>query len=684
MIHIKKCGFKILVLCLAVTLAIAGALPTFAEEETKVNRFNVMIVVDASGSMTNTDPNGLRFEAISQFTNLLAAEGNYLGGIVFSTDISAKQEPVPVSSQESKDSVTELLKSVPAVGWTNTGEALACAVDLLNANGDPSLPSVVVLLSDGNTDMGDKDKTEESLNKKADAIQTARESDVAIYTVCLNANDSADVSEMEQISDATGGVFREVGKAEDLQEVFNTFYNLIYGTSTVMLVDEVFPEEGFAENKFEVPGIGVEEVNIIIYGKTAEVVLTRPDGKLSSASPVVYDSFTMIKVTDVLPGSWTIMTKGVPGDSIKINMVYNTNLGVELVTNTEQNFSYTETPIKLTATLKAGSSYADDESQYTGYSATLHIYDAYGDEIKTEEMGLTDGHFETEELFEEGVYNFMVTVNGNHLSKESATVGPITVVEKVVVENSTDDTASEEEPEVIIPVNTPPVPKQEKVTKTVYVWPFFGGKTEFDLNILAEDAEDETLRYKIVSSSFVEDKDYRTDENGVVTVDNFSLSKGAFTVRATDSGGLSCDIEVIIKTHNVGIIALIVIGIGALLVIAALAFITYKSLGKPFMGTVTVENTATGESASVRKSRGRLKLKTMQIGQCGIDGNAYFQATGKNFIYLKSSKPLCTEGSLKKLKKIKIESGLDTRISTDDRFETGILVRFDSMLNNMY
>ena len=44
-----------------------------------------------------------------------------------------------------------------------------------------------------------------------------------------------------------------------MQEVFNVFYNLIYGTSTILLVDDVFPSNGKIEKDFYIPGIGVEE-----------------------------------------------------------------------------------------------------------------------------------------------------------------------------------------------------------------------------------------------------------------------------------------------------------------------------------------------------------------------------------------------------------------------------------------
>ena len=117
------------------------------------NRYNVVVVLDASGSMDNTDPANLRFEAIGQFVNLLAEEGNWLGGVVFSDGISAQQDVTEINSQGKKAAFVDLLRGVKAKGWTNTGEALSLAVDMLES-GDPNLPSVFLFLSDGNTELG--------------------------------------------------------------------------------------------------------------------------------------------------------------------------------------------------------------------------------------------------------------------------------------------------------------------------------------------------------------------------------------------------------------------------------------------------------------------------------------------------------------------------------------------------
>ena len=75
-------------------------------------RFNVMMVMDASASMSDSDPHNLRFDAMNLFTNLLADEGNVLGGEVFSTAIDREVELRPVSGQAAKDEVVHKMSTV--------------------------------------------------------------------------------------------------------------------------------------------------------------------------------------------------------------------------------------------------------------------------------------------------------------------------------------------------------------------------------------------------------------------------------------------------------------------------------------------------------------------------------------------------------------------------------------------
>lgn len=661
---------RTLCLALSIVLSILQAGLFFntarAEESSANNRFNVVIVSDASGSMLSTDPEGLRFEAINQFINLLAEQGNLLGAVSFADNINATEELTKVDSSEAKQKIADTLKNTPAKGDTNIGEALQKAVTMLDEAGDKDLPSIILFLSDGNTDLKDKKDMENSLNMKADAIQAAREKDIAIYSVCLNANKKADVSEMEQISQATGGEFREVGSATDLQEVFNSFYNLIYGTSTTQLLDEAFDESGVLETKFNVPGLGVEEINIIIYGKVSEVELFDAQGQKKEVFPVEYNTFTMIKSTDVSAGEWKLITKGTAGNHIKINMVYNTNLKVELKSEALGKVTNPKDGVKFEAYLSAGEIKADS-SNIAGYEAELVVSDAYGKELDKFPMTIVDDHFELNKNFENGVYFVKAHVSGNSLDKTSESLGPIEVSDKALTEEEKN--------------NTPPVPVNEKIKKTVYIIPFRDNTVSFDLKGLAKDKEDKELHYMVASSSFIEGKDYSLGDDMVLKLYHYSLSRGDFDIKATDSKGLSCNISIVVKSINVGVVTAIAVLIIGLIVLAVMGYFAYRLWGTPFGGPITVTSDKGGErrEQTVTKKTGRLPLSRFRVSNIGFDiKKTYFEASGKPYIYMCSSKEFYCNGKL--TKRARISSNIAVIVKPNKDSSDSITVLYQSRL----
>lgn len=661
---------RTLCLALSIVLSILQAGLFFdtarAAQNAANNRFNVVIVSDASGSMLSTDPEGLRFEAINQFINLLAEQGNLLGAVSFADNINATEELTKVDSAESKQKIADTLKNTPAKGDTNIGEALQKAVTMLDEAGDKDLPSIILFLSDGNTDLKDKKDMENSLNMKADAIQAAREKDIAIYSVCLNANKKADVSEMEQISQATGGEFREVGSASDLQEVFNSFYNLIYGTSTTQLLDEAFDESGMLETKFNVPGLGVEEINIIIYGKVSEVELFDAQGQKKDVSPMEYNTFTMIKSTDVSAGEWKLITKGTAGNHIKINMVYNTNLEVELKTQAIGKVTNPKDGVKFEAYLSSGEIKADS-SNIVGYEAELIVSDAYGKELDKFPMTVVDDHFELSQNLSNGVYFVKAHVSGNSLDKTSESLGPIEVSDKALTEEEKNNTA--------------PVPVTDKIKKTVYIIPFKDNTVSFDLKGLAKDKEDKELHYMVASSSFIEGKDYSLGDDMVLKLYHYSLSRGDFDIKATDSKGLSCNISIVVKSINVGVVTAIVVLIIGLIVLAVMGYFAYRLWGTPFGGPITVTSDKGGErrEQTVTKKTGRLPLSRFRVSNIGFDiKKTYFEASGKPYIYMCSSKEFYCNGKL--TKRARISNNIAVIVKPNKDSSDSITVLYQSRL----
>ncbi len=680
----RKSKLSVLLLALTVTIGFlfCGVSADKSDNQNNSdNRFNVVFVLDSSGSMKWTDPDGYRYDAISLFTNMLATKGNYLGGFVYSTRIEQEINPSAINSQQDKDNVTDSLEAIRASGDTNIGLGLLSAVNSLKEYGDPNLPSVIVFLSDGNTDLpgASKAEWEQSYADKAEAIELAIEYDIPIYSVCLNYNGTADTTEMRQIAEATGGVFREVAGAEDLNEVFNVFYTLIFGTSTITIVDDVFDDSGIIEKTFDIPGIGVEEVNIIIHGDTESLDIYTPDGKLADVYKTEFKSFTMVKVTDVVPGTWKLVATGIPGDQIKINMVYNTNLAVSLDVETENGVINSSKPAHFTSRLSAGSEVATEAGQYFGYEATLKIMNGYSEVIKTVPMEVVGDCFQADVDLADGSYFFETELTGNYISKTSGKIGPYDVYPIVT-----------DEPEPV-PVNTAPQPVKEELEYEVNIWPFVGAKPlNIDLSTLATDNEDSSLRYTIEKSSFLADSDYSL--NGTdLSLFNYSLSKGVFIVKATDSGGLSCEITISVIAHNIPVIMMIVLGIVALALIAALALIIYISLNKRYVGNCFVRyfDDETGEFTDEvmrHKNRGRIPLFAFNQPSANAifdSRKCYFQASGKSHIYFMTNKKVFANGIM--TNKVEIQGdGFEIDIKPSMESCKGIKVRFESQLYGMH
>lgn len=666
----KKHPFKqavtiFLVMTVLLGLMVVGA---FAAAPATSNHFNVVAVVDASGSMLSTDPDGLRYEAIDLFANLLAEKGNVLGAVAFDENVIAHDPAVAVDSRDAKMRVVNALREVKVdpYGDTNIGAALEEAINMLQTGGDKSLPSVILLLSDGNTDLNTQDKMDASLEAKAEAIQRAREEGIRVFSVCLNVNGKADPAEMEQISSATGGVFQEVKTPDDLQGVFNSFYSLIYGAITQEIVNEKFPPDGRVETEFEIPGIGVEEVNVIMYGDVKTIELIQPDGQKLEPEMIRSPSFVMIKLTDVMPGRWKLITTGIPGGQIRINMVYNSNMGIQVETEPDS----LEIRPDETLRVKAWLTNPDGRStarQNTGYTVQLVLMDPLDQEIERIDMQPVDDHFEAEKQFAEGSYQYQVVASGYGLERASEVFGPLIV----------DATHN----------NTAPVPVKNPVVDRVYFWPFTDGATyTLDMNTLATDAQESQLTYQIVSTSFLEGKDYTVDAQGVIHMENFSLRKGAYTIRAVDSGGLSCDIEVVVQSYNIGILALLGLAALGILGLAVFGLILWFLLTRPFRGAITASsmvNFQTRQKTLSNLGRGRRKLYAFDLDDVGLDPRkSYFQATGKDYVLFVSNTPFYTSVSgANAVTKAKVDNNIPLTIKVSREDPRELQVRFSSIIH---
>ncbi|MDO4379176.1 MAG: VWA domain-containing protein, partial [Erysipelotrichia bacterium] len=215
---------KILSTIIALVMIVMCIVPVdvFAsEKQTTVNRYNVVFVIDASTSMKYSDKNDNRFEATDLFLGMLANSGNYVGTVIFNGNIKAT-DIKDIDGNSAKKEISKAIRNNKLAADTDIGGALLKATDMLKNNGNKNLPSIIILLSDGNTDFDEKKQIDKSKQNKETALENARDNGYSIYTVSLNSNGKADAKELKAISKATkGGLFEEVNDAKDLKDVFD-------------------------------------------------------------------------------------------------------------------------------------------------------------------------------------------------------------------------------------------------------------------------------------------------------------------------------------------------------------------------------------------------------------------------------------------------------------------------------
>lgn len=660
-------------------LLLTGTFPTaFGADSTEsTNRYNVVVAMDASGSLVNsggTDPDGFRFEALSLFMNLLAEQGNQVGGVVFSDKVTTFPMTT-INSQMDKERLVDQFRSIKARGYTNIGGALDAAVQMLENDGVKDLPSVIILFSDGCTAMSTEQAEQESRDLRDAAVaEAARDGvNIRIDSICLNADNTAAPEEMEAISSKTGGEYRFVEEADDLHGVFEVFYNMIYGTSTQELLDDIFPPSGELESPFTVPGFGVEEVNIIAYGNTSDMKVYSPDGTESSASPLRYDTFSFLKLTGVIPGRWRLITQGESGAPIKINMIYNTNLDLE--TSLSEDETAPGEDVTVRAVLTDGDTTADSDHEYTGYRAFLTAYDdGHNPMGEPVEMEVEIGAFQSKISFpEDGLYSLDVNVVGGNDSDEYLNK-TFPSVARVMV------TSPSPSPEPFPPAddNHAPVAVQDPAEASVTLFKPFRKGSSVVLTSLFHDEDGDLLTYEASDANFPDDE-YRV-EGGSLIINSFPSPTGEFTVSASDPDGLSCQLTLVVRSRDLSFILFIILGIVVLGAAGTLAYRYLHQRSLSFGGTISVESHCGGvvknDSLTPPRGTGKCKLSAFKVDPAGLNPEkTCFMATGGNTVQFVSSPPVISGNQ--RTKTIIVRGvGVVTKVCLNQDSEDYLLIRF--------
>lgn len=353
--RIRKIVSLILALCLMVCLLSVNAFA--ADDSTNMDkRWNIMIVVDGSGSLTSgdspSDPQGLRYEALNMFIDQLHDQGNNVGAIVFNANISQDdseagmrtgiamfREPVVINGSADKNALKNAIATAPTSGHpfgdTDIGTALLLAQQTLSSI-DNGLDSAIFLFSDGATEIDHANVRQRSAEYMDMAVQGMQDDNIKLCGVFLNCNGSDSTEVRDIVSRTVGGnssylgeLYVEINDAADIPFAVDTFFKFLgYSDGgTGEPIDKTF------ERTFRIPGVGVEEANIRI--RTADgaslpdgmvVSIIEPDGDHLSAADLAAicssgRTYQIYKIRNPESGTWTVKVE-LPQDN-EVRIYYN-------------------------------------------------------------------------------------------------------------------------------------------------------------------------------------------------------------------------------------------------------------------------------------------------------------------------------------------------------------------------
>ena len=598
-------------------------LTVHAEKNPQVQKFNVALVLDGSGSLVSnsngTDNDGLRYEAVQLFLALLSDQGNEVSAIVFDDDSEnylLNTDVEQVSGKEEKLDLSQKIKNAGTGGDTDIGSALLTAVERLEAvNNDNE--SIIILFSDGRTDLGGDEKAyEQSLVNKDKAITKAQEDDIPIYSICLAASSVADPEELQEISERTNGSSVTIDSPDKISQAFEQFYRLIFATSTTEAENAKFPESGILNEKIEIPSYGAEEINVILNSKSPDDVHVQAHApskayteKDLDANTIVAGNYKVVKVVKPEKGTWEFQIQGVPGNEVVLNVLYNVDVSAQLSTQGDVADLNSGDALTLQASLYKDGNKIQDAAGISEYTGTLEITDlSTGKVVKSLPMEADADGFTCElEALPEGSYSFQAV-----LSCEGITVK--TNVITASWDNKAPGFANESKNKIKDGV---------KIIKKI-VTPLTGRKYKATLSNFFADDQSDGLAYSIVNSQLVDGTVQL--EGDKLTVNTAKSRSGDLVVRATDNQGAYRDLTLRFKVTNLTLAVFLLI-LAGIVIAAVLSFLGWRANRPLFNGQMIVSSAAPGSAALPRGSfRGKLSLQKFPVPGCGFDvKKCYFQ-----------------------------------------------------------
>lgn len=209
-----------------ITMSLYPVMAQSASGDNGKNTMELVTVLDRTASLQQADPNKLSLEGAKLIVDLMVANGSKMGFVQYTDKVIDRRDITTLNGQEEKNMLKSYLDGlgVPKGQSTDSSSGLKEGVAMLA--GLPMVENpVIVLLTDGKNDFDGSDRTQDISQRDLEqALATAKNKGIVVYTIGLNADGSVDKVMLSRIAKETGGKSYIVDKANDLPDIIRNVY----------------------------------------------------------------------------------------------------------------------------------------------------------------------------------------------------------------------------------------------------------------------------------------------------------------------------------------------------------------------------------------------------------------------------------------------------------------------------
>jgi hypothetical protein len=283
----------------------------------------VVLVLDESGSMSLESPSRMERLKVAAYDFVTLAEnGTELGIVSFSTDAdpASGHANVAVAALGALRAVwIDAIDDLTPGGWTNIGDGLQRARNMIMTAGGVTANTFIVLMTDGVNNRPWPDPAAHLTGVLADLLADG----IPVYVTCTGG-DLGLSSQCSEIATATGGFYVDSADAADLPQAFTDFHEKISGREAIdsesgtllkFVPRKVFVEEGSESATFALMWQDEKAA--------ADMVIIDPAGGQHSSRPMPQGRYA--RIGKPTPGEWEIIIDPRGVDSAYVVRAYTRN-----------------------------------------------------------------------------------------------------------------------------------------------------------------------------------------------------------------------------------------------------------------------------------------------------------------------------------------------------------------------